>query len=240
MKISKKIIILLYIIFSVCYINNVFADSTHVSFQTLNKNKKYTSFSFGMELSYGTNQSLKNFIQYELPYYSELTRDEQLSDFATGLAFFGGVERQISNNFSIKGEYSYFLKSYNVKLFPNYDFSYTSHQPYLIFYYIIPQEYSYIKLGAGTGYLLSDLKVKEFGSQRDFTSNGLGLKGEIIFNAQIGKSFAGYLSGNISKTFLSNLKDTYGKELLTNGTNETVNLSSFSVGLRLGVEIFFF
>ena len=223
--------------FFVCF---SFADSTNVSFHNLNKNKKYTSLSFGMGLSYGNNPSLKNFIQYRIPDYNQLTRNEQLSDFSAGIDFFLGIEKQINKSFSVKGEYSYFLKSYNVSLFPQYNFSYNSHQPYLMFYYIIPQEYSYIKIGAGAGYILSNLTVKEFGLESNYTAGGFGFKTEIILNAQIGKSFAGYLSGNISKTFLSNLKDSNGNVLLTSGTNETVNLSSLSAGIRLGVEFFFF
>jgi hypothetical protein len=198
-----------------------------------------------MGANYSNNPSLKNYIQYELPYYNYLTQDNQLSDFATGLEFFGGVEKQLSKNFSAKVEYSYFMKSYNVKQnsqydYSKYDFSYYNHQPFLIFYYIIPQEFSFIKIGAGTGYIYSQFTAKKYGAENSYTSNGFGLKTEIILNMQIGKSFAGYISGNITKTFLSNLKDSNGKELLTNGTNETVNSSSFGMGIRLGIEIFSF
>ena len=216
------------------------ADSTHVSFSSLNKKNKYTSFSLGMGISYGDNLSLKNFIQYKIPDYVYLTKDEQLSQYAAGLDFFGGIEKQISRNFSVKAEYSYFIKSYNVSLYPQYNFSFYSHQPYLMFFYIIPQEYSFLKIGAGTGYILSNFTAKEFGLENKYSSGGLGFRTEIILNAQIGKSFAGYISGNITKTFLSNLKDSNGKELLTGGTNETVNLNSLGAGIRLGVEIFFF
>jgi hypothetical protein len=227
------------LIFSL-FLERSIADSTHVSFQSLNKKNKYTSISFGMGANYGNNPSLKNYIQYKLPEYGNLTRDDQLSEFSTGLEFFVGVERQVSKNFSVKCEYTYFLKSYNVKLYPQYDFTYNNHQPYLIFYYVIPQEYSFIKIGAGTGYLFSQLSVKEYGLSNSYSSNGFGFKAEVILNAQIGKSFAGYINCYANKTFLSNLKDNNGKELLTNATNETVNLSNLGIGIRLGVEIFIF
>ena len=239
---SNKFIFFI-VFFTLCFslfFENSFADSTNVSFQSLNRKKSYTSISFGMGALYGNNPSLKNFIQYRIPDYSRLTRDEQLSEFFTGLDFFGGIERQITKKFSIKGEYSYFLKSYNVKFYSQYDFSYYSHQPYLMFFYVIPQEYSYLKIGAGTGYINSKLSVKEYGTENSYNSNGFGFKTELILNAQIGRNFAGYLSGYLSKTFLSNLKDNNGKELLTNVTNETVNLSSLGAGIRLGVEIFIF
>jgi hypothetical protein len=237
MKINYILILLLGFFI---LIENSFADSTHVSFQSQNKNRYYTSFSFGMGATYGNNPKLKTFIQYKLPDYNNLTREEQLSEFYTGLDFFGGIEKQISKKFSVKGEYSYFIKSYNVKYYSQYDFSYYNHQPYLMVFYIIPQEYSYIKIGAGTGYIYSKLNVKEYGTENSYTSNGFGFKTELILNAQIGKSFAGYISGYLSQTFLSNLKDKNDKELLTNATNETVNLSSLGAGIRLGVEIFIF
>jgi hypothetical protein len=217
-----------------------FADSTHVSFQSLNRKSKYTSVSFGMGALYGNNPSLKKFIQYKIPDYSFLNINDQLSEFATGIDFFVGVEKQITNNFSVKGEYSYFIKSYNVNNYTQYNFSYYSHQPYVMFYYIIPQEYSYIKLGAGTGYILSNLTVKEFGTENSYTSGGIGFQAEAILNAQIGKSFAGYLSVYISDTFLSSLKDKNNKELLNNVTGETVKLSSLGAGIRFGVEFFIF
>lgn len=238
---SKITILKIFFVINLTFVFiNSYADSTNVSFHSLNKKNNYTSFSFGMGAMYGNNPSLKNFIQYKIPDYSRLTRDDQLSEFFTGLDFFGGIERQISKKFSIKGEYSYFIKSYNVKFYPQYDFSYYSHQPYLMFFYVIPQEYSYIKIGAGTGYIHSKLSVKEYGTENSYSANGFGFKTELILNAQIGKSFAGYISVYISKTFLSNLKDNNSKELLTNATNETVNLNSLGAGIRLGVEIFIF
>ncbi len=222
------------------FIENSFADSSYVSFQSLNKKKNYISFSFGMGAMYGNNPSLQNFIHYKIPDYSRLTRDEQLSDYYTGLDFFCGIEKQILKKLSIKAEYSYFIKSYNVKSFPQYDFTYFNHQPAFMFFYLIPQEFSYLKVGAGMGYIYSSLNLKEYGQENTYYSNGFKFKTELVLNAQIGKSFAGYLSGYFSQSFLSNLKDVNGKELLTNVTNETVNLSSFGIGIRLGVEIFIF
>jgi hypothetical protein len=233
-------IIFLALISFVISLNLSYADSTHVSFQSLNKKKNYTSFSFGMGALYSNNPSLKKFIQNKIPLYNTLGPNDQLSEFYTGIDFFGGLEKQITKNFSIKGEYSYFVKSYNVNYFPQYNFSYSNHQPYLMFYYIIPQEYSYIKLGAGTGYILSKLTVKEFGAENSYTSGGVGFQAEAILNAQIGKSFAGYLSVYFVNTILPGLKDSNGKELLNNVTGETVNLSSFGAGIRFGVEIFIF
>ena len=233
-------LILIFIIFFSLFNKSLFArDSTRVSFLLQNKKNLFTSISFGMGVDYSNNPSLKKFIQYTIPQYNTLSPSDQLSDFASGLEFFGGVERQISKNFSIKAEYSYFLKSYNVSVFPLYDFSYVNQQPYLIFNYIIPHDFFYIKMGAGAGYILSKLTVKQFGGEKSYTSSGLGLKIESVLNAQISKSVATYLSAYIYNTMLQNLKDSGGNELVSSN-GDKVNLNSFGIGLRLGVEVYIF
>jgi|WetSurMetagenome_2_1015567.scaffolds.fasta_scaffold29963_2 hypothetical protein len=222
------------------FLNKSFAgDTTRVSFTQQNKNHKFTSFSFGMGVNYDNNPSLKDFIQYEIPQYNALTPTDQLSDFSSSLNFFGGVEKQVSKNLSLKLEYSYFIKSYNVSVFPQYDFSYKNHQPFLILNYIFPEDYFYIKTGVGLGYIFSNFTVKEFGTEKSYTSTGLGLKFEAVLNAQISKNVAGYISGNINKSFLQNLKDGDGNNLKSR-SNGDVNLSSFGVGLRLGLEVYIF
>jgi len=192
-----------------------------------------------MGVGYSNNPSLKKYIQYIIPDYSSLSPSDQLSDFSSSLEFFAGVEKQVSKKFSLKAEYSYFIKSYNVSARPNFDFTYRNHQPYLITNYIIPYEYFYIKLGAGVGYIISDLTVKQYVGEIDYTSTGVGLKLESVVNAQVSKSVAVYLSGFIINTIMQDLKDKSGLELITS-SNDKINLSSFGAGLRLGVEIYFF
>lgn len=214
-------------------------DSIRTSFQEQNKKSNYISFSFGMGINYCNNNSLIDYIELQIPGYNTVPQNERLSQFSTGLEFFGGVEYQLVRNFSIKGDYSYFIKSINISRFQKYDYSYINHQPYIIFNYIIPQEYFFLKIGGGVGYLLSNLTVKEFGYQQDYSSSGIGLKLEGIFNAQISKNVGSYLSGFITQSFQSNLKD--GNDVvLKSRDNSTVNLSSFGLGLRLGLEVFIF
>ena len=214
-------------------------DSIRTSFQEQNKKSDYISFSFGMGINYCNNNSLIDFIELQIPDYNTVPQNERFSQFSTGLEFFGGVEYQISRNFSIKGDYSYFIKSINISRFQNYDYSYINHQPYIILNYLIPQEYFFLKIGGGVGYLFSNLSVKEFSYQQDYSSTGIGLKLEGIFNAQISKNVASYLSGFITQSFQSDLKDG-NNVVLKSRDNNTVNLSSFGLGLRLGLEVFIF
>ncbi len=176
-------------------------DSIRTSFQEQNKKSDYISFSFGMGINYCNNNSLIDFIELQIPDYNTVPQNERFSQFSTGLEFFGGVEYQISRNFSIKGDYSYFIKSINISRFQNYDYSYINHQPYIILNYLIPQEYFFLKIGGGVGYLVSNLSVKEFSYQQDYSSTGIGLKLEGIFKAQISKNVASYLNGFITQSF---------------------------------------
>lgn len=219
--------------------NNLFSQNGKISFEQQNTKSKYYSFSFGMGACYCENSSLVSFIGYELPFYNNLTPEEKLSDFSAGFEIFGGAEFQIKKSFSIKAEYSYFSKSINLPQYPDYDFTYISHQPYLTVFYIIPQEYSFIKLGAGAGFLHSTFTKKSFRTETKYTSNGFGLKLNAILDIQISRNLAGYIEGYIDKTFQGNLKDDSGNDLLSR-SSDRVNLNTFGFGVRLGAEIFIF
>ena len=203
--------------------------------------KKYKSFSFGMEINFSDNSSLKNFIEYELPDYVNIYNDNKLKSFTSGLGFFGGAEMQIAKHFSAKLDYKYFLKSYNSSenIYSNYDFSYNNHEIYLKGYYLVPIDYIIFKIGGGAGFLHSTFNYKYYATETSYTSNGLGITLEGIMNAQLSKNVAGYLEGYISNTFQSKLKSGNGIELKARN-GDTVNLNSFSIGLRVGVEIFIF
>lgn len=231
---------ILAFLISIFLSQNLFAqDTTNVSFETQNRKSKYKSFSFGMGANYGSNEELVRYIGYRLPFYNTLPDERKLSDYSTGLEFFFGAEFQVAKRFSLKADYSYQIKSFNVADYPAYEYSYISHQPYLMGYYVLPQRFSFVKFGAGAGYILSDFTQKEFGGELSYSSKGPAVKLETVFNLQISKTVAGYLGGSMFNTFMSELEDSNGNKLL-NANNETVKLSSFGLGIRLGVEIFIF
>ncbi|MBS1517045.1 MAG: hypothetical protein JSS91_03070 [Bacteroidetes bacterium] len=214
-------------------------DSTTVPFSSQSSERFFTSFSFGMGVSYSDNSSLLNFIETDVDGYSQIPNDQKLSSFSSGILFFGSAERQVHKNFSVKGEYSYFIKSIDIPSNQNYQYSYYSHQMILNVNYLIPQKYSYFKFGLGGGYLLTDFTRKYITAETEYTSSGPAVKFEITFNAQLGKNAATYLSGFLLKSFMSDLKDKNGK-YLSNNLTDRVNLSSFGAGIKLGLELYFF
>lgn len=210
-----------------------------ISFKNQNKYNNYLSLSFGMGVLYSNNSSLTKYIELDVPNYTFIPNDQKVAPFTTAIQFFGGVEVQLAKKFSVKSEYSYLIKSIDIPTNVSYQYSYVSHQPMILFNYIFLQDYSYIKFGIGGGYFISNFTRKERNIENKYDSQGAGLKLEGIFNAQLGKSAAVYLSGFLLNSFMSDLKNDNGNYLL-NLNSEKVNLSSFGAGVRLGVEIFIF
>jgi hypothetical protein len=225
-------------IFIFIFFFNFFSPAQDLkSFKEQNINNNYKSFSFGMGVSYSDNPSLREYIEGDVPNYSTFSVDERLSAFSTGISFFGGAEFQLNRRYSVKGEYSYLIKSFNV---PNafYQYSYNNHQPMIIGYYLIPDDYSFIKFGIGAGYIITSFRRTLGSLSTDYSANGFALKGEGIINMQISGNLAGYIGAEIFKTFMSDLKN--GDEFLLNINGSKVNTSSFGVGARLGIEFYLF
>lgn len=214
-------------------------DSAMVPFSAQSKKNYFTSFSFGMGINYSNNPSLLEYIEYDVVNYILIPNDEKISNFSSCISFFGSAERQIHADFSIKAEYSYLIKSTDVPYNPNYQYSYFTHQPMLTVNYLFPQEYSYFKFGLGGGYFFSDFTRRYIVADSDYKSSGPAVKFEIVFNAQLGTNAATYFSGFMQKSFMSDLKNSDGIYLKGREDNN-VNLSSFGMGIKLGLELYFF
>jgi hypothetical protein len=240
-KATMKSIGMLTILLSFIVCGNLSAqEKAPRSFGEQGKNRRYTSFALGMGAAYGNNKSLNTFIGYELPGYNDLTTSQQLKDFRTAFEFFGNVERQVSKNLAVKLDYSYLVKSNSVTAFSNNTFDYTNHQIVLTLNYVIPGDYHFLKFGVGAGPVFSNLDSKSyFTNIGTYTSTGIMTKAEGTFSIQMGKNLAGYINGYVGNVFAGNLKGGDGKEL-KNVAGDSVNLSSFMIGLRLGIEFYIF
>jgi hypothetical protein len=238
---KAKSIFMLFVLLSFISINNSFSqEKTPRSFGDQGKNKRYTSFALGMGAAYGSNKSLNTFIGYELPGYNYLTDNQKLRDFRTAFEFFGNIERQVSKNIAVKLDYSYLVKSNSVTSFPNNTFDYNNHQIVLTLNYVIPGAYHFIKFGVGAGPVFSSLDSKSYITNvGTYTSTGIIAKAEGTFSIQMGKNLAGYINGYAGNVFAGNLKDS-NKNDLKNVSGDTVSLSSFMIGLRLGIEFYIF
>jgi len=189
-----------------------------------------------MGVSMVNAQSLTNFLKEEVPF----TNKDSISSFNVGLEVFGGVEVQYSRSFSLKLDYSYFFKSYTYTQVSYYtfDYFYQVHQPYLMAYYVVPGKHYSFKFGGGLGFLYAIFhRTDDRASDARYTSTGMGIKGEVIFTADLSKRMESYLSGFIKGDSFAKLKDSGGHSMTTLNSGQEVDLNSFAVGLRLGFSV---
>jgi hypothetical protein len=206
--------------------------------QQQNVNTFYKSFSLGMGITYSNNPSVLDYIENDVPNYSVITSDSRLSEFSTGVKFFAGAEFQVKKKFSVKADYSYHIKSFEVQQFTTYQYTIHNHEPTLMGYYLIQDEYSFIKLGLGLGYVQNSFTRTLGALSRTYSSNGFKIKSEGIINLQLGKNVSSLISGEIFHINLSDLK--IDNDYLLNTSGEKVNANSFGAGVNLGIEFYIF
>jgi hypothetical protein len=196
--------------------------------------RKEISLSAGMGLSYGTSPSFTSYLREVLP----LSKDS-VKSFKVGIEFFGGLEYQLSKKFSLRLEYSYFIRSISYTYsYYTFDYFINIHQPYLVANYLLKYKNFEFKLGAGAGYHFANLENKLSQSNTVvYNSHGIGYKGEVVFSANLSRKFHSYISGFVYGSTLSSLKDSQGNLLKSPQSNSEVNLGGVGAGVRLGFSI---
>lgn len=197
------------------------------------KNKKDITFSAGMGIDYGTMPDFTDYLRDEIPYSNK----DSIKAFHAGIEFFGGIEYELSRNISAKLDYSYFVRSasYSYSYFV-FDYTITSHQPYIFINYLVKDERYKFKFGVGAGYHLQVLDNK-VSDNLTYKSNGIGVRGEVTFSPKFSKKFWGYMSGFVFGNFYGKLKDDNGNVLKASNSTVETNLSGYGVGARLGFSI---
>lgn len=200
-------------------------------------NKTYlpkSDISVGMGVGFANVSSLKNYIN------AKYTGSDKMGTFITSANFWGKYVFEISNNYEIGVELGYSIYSYSMDVFTQkYEISYSAINPSALIFYKYQQEAYKIRAGAGLGLRIFSLNEK-FSSIIDddydvigagflFRAEGLTLLSDNLF-ALIGVD-AGYdFSGKLEND---------GKTLHNSYDNEDVNMSTFYVGIKLGVAYFF-
>lgn len=188
-----------------------------------------------MGLGYTTTPSLNDYIRSQI---SGGVYDS-VKSFSAGLEIFGGVDYKFSKKFSVRLDYSYFFKSktYYVLYF-TYDYFYLVHQPFIFGNYIVAGNKYNFRMGVGFGYHFAQLKLTTINSpELKYKSNGLAIRGEILFSAKLSTKLNAYVSGFMTGSFLGNLKDNNNAVLKNPQSNQDVRLGGFGFGVRLGFSI---
>lgn len=194
--------------------------------------KHRLSFSAGMGLSLQDNSSFVDYLRREIPYSTA----DSVKTFATAIEFFGGIEYSLSRKFSLKLDYSYYLRSvyyrYTFNVF-NYDI--IIHQPYLMGYYLIQKRAFDLKFGGGVGYHIGTVnRILDPNSAITYKANGFSFRGEAVFAPNMTKKLQAYISGFVVVSSFQSLKDSNGNYLTSTNSTQQVNLSGFGVGARIG------
>lgn len=198
--------------------------------------KNRFSFSLGMGISMSTAPSFVDYVRNDLP----LVNKDSVKSFGVGFEFFGSLEYDVSKEFSLKLDYSYFVKNLSVDYsYFTYNYFYSVHQPYLMGFYVIRKNNYGFKFGAGLGYHFGHM-TKDIGasSNLDYNSSGLGYRGEVLFYSNLSDRLGSYVSGFIMGNSIGALKDSNSNILKNSLTGSDVNLSGFGVGARLGISFY--
>ncbi len=168
---------------------------------------------------------------------------QRVDDFGVAVDFFGGVEFPIDDEWGLKLEHSYLFKSYTFpgNLSGTYEIFYANQSPSIILQKIIVGKGYFVKLGAGGGYHFGTLtqKVSTFGTTTEYSSNGVGLKTEIVGQTAFDDNVYGYIGGSLGWEFMSDLKESNGKKLTLPNSAKTVSLNYFHAGIRFGMNYYF-
>jgi hypothetical protein len=210
-------------------------SSYNIYSQSHIKNKKVTSVYAGMGIDYGITPAFNDYLKDQIPYSNK----DSIKSFNAGIEFFGGVERELSENISIKIDYSYYIRSLSYSfLYEVFDYTITAHQPYIFASYIIKSVNYNIKAGFGLGYHFQQLDNKVNPSTTlTYHSSGPGFRLEGVFSPKLSKNFWGYISAFGFGNFYSRLKDSNGNTLKAENSTNEADVGGYGIGARIGFII---
>lgn len=190
-----------------------------------------------MGVDYGATPSYTDYVKNEVPY----STGDSIKTFSAGIEFFGGVEYEFTRTISAKVDYSYYIRSNNYSFgIYVFDYTITSHQPYIMAYYNLKYHTYTFKFGAGAGFHLFKLDNDVNSTNTlTYTASGLSFRAEVIFAPKLSDKLYTYLGGFAFATSTSSLKDENGNLLKGSSTGKEVNLGGYGVGARLGLSFYF-
>lgn len=157
--------------------------------------------------------------------------DQKLSGFTSASEFFINPEFQIGEKWSVGLEYSYFLKSYNVTGFYQWDFSYSAQMPTILVHYLVPGNGYWLKCGGGLGYAFGSLSEQfvESGAQESSKTDGPTFKCDLVGNTKFDDHFWGSIGVDLRWVYAGSFKGG----IVTSAPQP--KLDFFDAGVKFGV-----
>jgi hypothetical protein len=212
------------------FINAVLFSQTKVPFT------KHVSLYAGMGIDYGITPQFNDYLIAAIPY----STSDSIKSFNAGVEFFGGAEIDLSRNFSAAVDYSYYIRSLTYTYSPAvFDYSITSHQPYVKLNYVIRENRYNFKIGVSAGYHFQSVDNRINASTTEkYRSSGPALRLELTFVHRLSPDFFVYLSGFGFSNFYGKLKDENGNPLKAANSSVEADLAGYGLGGRLGVQFY--
>ncbi|CUU10020.1 hypothetical protein JGI2_00394 [Candidatus Kryptobacter tengchongensis] len=212
--------------------------------QDLNlKNKNYICLSAGLGANYINLPDISDYI-------TSIAGKNQ-NEFSGAPEFWLASEFKINKDMSIKIDYSYISKQYNVEetstgIPLNYNFTYKAHIPTFILNYLFfqPQEIYIVKLGFGLGFVKGYFSqfLPFSGKEIIYKANGGMLKLETIFSSRLDGRVYVYLSADVKVGLTEEAKDSNGNKLIIRkpfDEDRNLRLNFISVAIRFGFSYYF-
>jgi hypothetical protein len=208
------------------------AGSTSSLFAQETKQRSNITVAAGMGVSYIN--------PFDLVDYMNQFTSQKVPDFSSAVEFFIAPETCLSEDFNVKLEYAYLLKTQNiVGSFGSYSFDYSFHMPTVLLVYVIDGEGFYVKIGGGLGYHFGAMTslTPSSADENRYTSTGLGLKLELMGNTAFGESLYGLIGADLRLDFVGRLKDAAGRNPMIG--DRPVKLNFASAGIKFGLAYYF-
>jgi hypothetical protein len=201
-----------------------------------NARKPLIGISAGLGVSANSSPSIVDYVNA----VAQPPVEQRADEFSASTEFFIVPEYQISDEWSIALDYSYFLKSYSFEsrsLMSRLEFTHTVHMPLIVVHYLIPGIGFWLKAGGGIGYHVGSFteSFAGYGLQTTSRAKGLGLKIEAIGNTAFDESFYGSIGVDLRWVFGSAFKTASGQT--KSYLQFSPQMSFFSVGLKFGIMV---
>ncbi|MEN3039276.1 MAG: hypothetical protein ABDI07_09035 [Candidatus Kryptonium sp.] len=222
----------------------LFVMSYFLNSQDLNlKNRNYICFSAGIGVNYINLRDVSDYITS--------ISGKKISEFSGAPEFWLTSEFKIGKDISIKIDYAYISKQYNLeetstRIPLNYTLTYKTHIPSLILNYLSfqPQEIYIIKIGAGfgfvNGYFSQFLPLS--GKEINYKANGGMFKIESVFSSRLDGKVYVHLSADAKFGLTEEARDENKNKLIIRkpfGEDRNLRLNFFGVAIRFGFSYYF-
>ncbi len=196
--------------------------------------RTYRGITAGLGVSLVNNTDIVDFVSFQ----SGGTRQD---DFTAAGEFFGAAEIQLSEEWGLKLEYSYLVKSYNIPraYLPDAVFSYSVHMPTAVMHRVIPGNGYYLKFGGGGGYHIAHFTEDFSSASKTLSARGLGLKFEAEGNTAFDEHLYADISLDVRDDILGELKDFSGNPEVNLSSQKPLKMNFFSIGVKFGLSYLF-